>query len=189
MIGHSDIVARVKDVLSEHGGEVSVDIFADPVVLEDYIPRAIEDAVTMLAAKGFRVNVAEFSGQEINNAYELELPDGYIALLNLKLKGWSVAVTSETAVGSDRYKMAMNPYTKPGKNSPVVYRRGNVLVCLPKGELDHGEYNKTYNGTILNAGERETAAVVYMAAALVMGFFEDDNGKQRLSDISTNMLQ
>lgn len=188
MIAHGDIVARIKDILSEHGGEVSVDIFADPVVLEDYITRAISDAVTLLGAKGYRVNVARFTGQEMN-LDGLDVPVDYVALLLLKLDTWNVALTEEVAVGSERYRIAMNVYTKPGKNSPVVYRQGDLLVCVPHGEVEYGEYNAVYDGKNLNAEEREAAAVAYMAAALVMGFFEDDNGKQRLSDISTNILQ
>jgi hypothetical protein len=41
----------------------------------------------------------------------------------------------------------------------------------------------------LKADPKEATAVCYMTAALVLGMFGDDQGKQRLSDIATNMLQ
>jgi hypothetical protein len=51
-------------------------------------------------------------------------------------------------------------------------------------------YNKKYiDGEGIAAETKEATAVCYMTAALVLGMFSDDQGKQRLSDIATNMLQ
>ena len=51
-------------------------------------------------------------------------------------------------------------------------------------------FNKKYiDGEGITAETKEATAVCYMTAALVLGMFGDDQGKQRLSDISMNMLQ
>ena len=67
---------------------------------------------------------------------------------------------------------------------------GYSIMAMPPGEIELGLYNGVYDGANLYPrGEKEATAVCYMAAALVLGMFGDDLGKQRLSDVATNMLQ
>lgn len=214
---HAKIVQKVRDILNEHGGDDGLNIGTDRVLLEDYIESAIPDAVIMLAQKGYRVNVAQMTGEG-----EVELGDDFVSLIAVTSQEWNCAVDKTVPEGSPQEKMARNPYSTPGKNSPVciMCERGSnkKLVALPIAEVEV-VYNRRYEGqrlrlrrdelirvktedgvrfyakidgdmfNVLNAGDKEVAAVCYMAAALVMGMFGEDNAKQRLSDISTNILQ
>ena len=200
---HAEIVQKVRDILNEHGGDDGLSIGTDRVLLEDYIAVAIPDAVIMLAQKGYRVNAVEFAKRNSFNN-NIDLPTDFISLISIKLGKWKKAVTKITEVGSPEYNMAMNPYTAPGVNSPMCYKQGWTLVCIPDLPVGSGydtfklECNVKYNPYddkgvdpmfVISAEEKEATAVCYMAAALVLGMFGDDQGKQRLSDISTNMLQ
>jgi hypothetical protein len=186
-MSEDEIIKKVRDILNEHGGDDAISIATDRVLLEDYIKSAIPDAVVMLAQKGYRVNVHDFESVDEGR---IAVPDNYISLLCLKLDTWKKAVNRIVEVGSPEYLMAMNEFTKPGPNSPVCYRENNTLVCLPIGNIGIGAYNGTFDaGEGLEAEPKEATAVCYMTAALVLGMFGDDQGKQRLSDISINMLQ
>ncbi|MEE1092194.1 MAG: hypothetical protein UHZ01_03835 [Prevotella sp.] len=200
---HQEIVNKVKDILNEHGEVDALSISDDRVQLENYIAVAIPDAVVMLASKGYRVNAVEFAKRNTSN-HNIDLPTDFISLVSIKLGKWKKAVTKITEVGSPEYNMAMNPYTAPGVNSPMCYKQGWTLVCIPDLPVGSGydafklECNVKYNPYndkgrvdpmfVIGAEEKEATAVCYMAAALVLGMFGDDQGKQRLSDISTNLL-
>lgn len=200
---HNEIVNKVKSILNEHGEVDALSIGDDRVQLENYIGVAIPDAVVMLASKGYRVNAASINKRD--NGNNIELPNDFISLVSIKLNRWTKTVTKITEVGSPEYNIAMNPYTAPGVNSPMCYKKNNKLVCLPDKPVDgkfdtfEMECNVKYypyekNGDVdplfsIGAEEKEATAVCYMAAALVLGMFGDDQGKQRLSDIATNMLQ
>ena len=191
---HQEIVDKVQDILNEHGGENALSIATDRVMLDDYIKVAIPDAVTMLAVKGYRVNVKT-----------VVLPSkpitDYISLVSYKKPLWKKEVTKITERESPEYVMAQNEFTRPGVNTPIVFVNAEGdLEALPQPSVEdirndqdvvksYVSYNAKYDGQTLNAGEKEATAVCYMAAALVLGIFGDDQGKQRLSDISTNMLQ
>lgn len=191
---HNEIVEKVKSILNEHGEVDALSIVDDRVQLENYINTAIPDAVVMLANRGYRVNAVVNATQNLN-AGAVPIPADYVGLLTLKLDGWKRAVAHLTVVGSQEYNVAMNDYTRPGVNSPMCYRDGGKIVCLPTSGTTYSiEYNAVYDALgnadyELKAGPKEAVAVCYMAAALVLGMFGDDVGKQRLSDISTNMLQ
>lgn len=200
---HKEIIDKVRSILNEHGEVDAMSIGEDRVLLEDYIESAIQDAVIMLAQKGYRVNVSYINKRDAAN--NIVLPNDFISLVSIKLHSWNKAVTKITEVGSPEYNMAMNPYTAPGVNTPMCYKEDNKLRCMPDvykaGGFDafNLECNVVYNpynsnGEIddlasINADPKEATAVCYMTAALVLGMFGDDQGKQRLSDISTNMLQ
>lgn len=185
-MSENEIITKVRDILNEHGGDDAISIATDRVLLEDYIKSAIPDAVVMLAQKGYRVNACDFEG--IREGV-ITIPEDFISLLSLKLDTWKRAVNRVVEIGSPEYIMAMNEFTQPGPNSPICYRENDTLICRPEGEsIAFGMYNGTFTDTI-NAEPKEAAAVCYMTAALVLGMFGDDQGKQRLSDISMNMLQ
>ena len=182
---HEEIKQKIKDILNEHGGDSTVSIAEDRVLLDDYIKVAIPDAVTMLAVKGYAVNrkmAAAVSWSEVDT-------QDFISLITASANGWKRVVTKLTDINSPEFAMAQNEYTKPGVNTPMIVFANNKLSGLPIGSNVVVEYNAKYDGQTLNAGEKEATAVCYMAAAIVLGLFGDDNGKQRLSDISTNMLQ
>lgn len=186
-MSEDEIIKKVRDILNEHGGDDAISIATDRVLLDDYIKSAIPDAVVMLAQKGYRVNVCDFG--KINDG-RIAIPENFISLLCLKLDTWNKAANRIVEIGSPEYLMAMNEFTKPGPNSPVCYRENDTLVCLPIGNIGIGAYNGTFDaGEGLEAEPKEATAVCYMTAAFVLGMFGDDNGKQRLSDISINMLQ
>lgn len=212
-MGHTEIVQKVRDILNERGGDDAISIATDRVLLDEYIESAIPDAVVMLAQKGYRVNVVEF--REITDGGTVYPEDcffkDFISLIIVSSRLWRKDVTKLTDINSPEYKMAQNPYTAPGPNNPIVYskRGAGDLYFMPEKvngtaiELS-GLYNAKYNpykadaetGEMvvdenyeLKADPKEATAVCYMAAALVLGMFGDDQGKQRLSDISTNMLQ
>lgn len=204
---HQDIVNKVKDILNEHGEVDALSISDDRVQLENYIAVAIPDAVVMLASKGYRVNVVSFSNAKgFGDVVSEDLIfEDFISLIYATSLYWKKDVTELTELNSPAYKMAQNPYTAPGPNNPIGYLGlGYGLIFLP--DIDgndqpikiYGFYNAKYhpykdNGEIdekyeLKACPKEATAVCYMTAALVLGMFGDDQGKQRLSDISTNML-
>lgn len=216
---HGEITQKVRDILNEHGGDNALSITTDRVLLDEYIECAIPDAVIILAQRGFRVNpktqnTRNPKTQETGNAVvgepdnNIKLPGDFVSLIYVKLGQWKRKVTRVTEVGSPEYNMAMNVYTAPGVNTPMCYKEGDTLICLPDKPVKSGdtpavesvdtfimEYNAEYkqpendDTAALTASPKEAAAVCYMTAALVMGMFGDDQGKQRLSDISTNMLQ
>lgn len=216
---HGEITQKVRDILNEHGGDNALSITTDRVLLDEYIECAIPDAVIILAQRGFRVNpktqeTRNPETQETGNAVveepgnDIKLPGDFVSLIYVKLGQWKRKVTRVTEVGSPEYNMAMNVYTAPGVNTPMCYKEGDTLICLPDKPVKSNdtptaesvdsfimEYNAEYkkpendNTVALTASPKEAAAVCYMTAALVMGMFGDDQGKQRLSDISTNMLQ
>ena len=190
---HHEIVDKVKSILNEHGKVDALSISDDRVQLENYIAVAIPDAVVMLASKGYRVNVIKSTsiGETSCNA------PGFISLVSVESPTWNRIVTTLTEVGSPEYIMAMNKFTAPNKNTPICYKtvepilQGVTLHFIP--DITAGEteviFNTEYDGENLKAEPKEATAVCYMAAALVLGMFGDDQGKQRLSDICTNMLQ
>lgn len=224
---HDEIIQKVRGILNEHGGDNALSITTDRVLLDEYIECAIPDAVIILAQRGFRVNpktqntrnpetqeTGNPESQNTGNAVveepenDIKLPDDFVSLIYVKLGQWKRKVTRVTEVGSPEYNMAMNVYTAPGVNTPMCYKKGDTLICLPDEPVKSDdtpavesvdtfimEYNAEYkkptdtNVVALTASPKEAAAVCYMTAALVMGMFGDDQGKQRLSDISTNMLQ
>ena len=189
---HAKIVQKVRDILNEHGGDDAINIATDRVLLDEYIESAIPDAVVMLASKGYAVNVYEFD-LAVNSGQDRVVLSGdvdFISLISLQLKGWKVATKTVHSIDSPAYIMAMNPYTGPTASKPFCWEYDYSIMAMPPGEIELGLYNGVYDGAKLySRGEKEATAVCYMAAALVLGMFGDDQGKQRLSDISTNMLQ
>lgn len=211
---HQEIVNKVKSILNEHGEVDALSIGEDRVQLENYIAVAIPDAVVMLASKGYRVNAVSFSniaGAATDVVSEDLIFNDFISLIYASSPSWIKPVTELTDVNSPEFKMAKNPYTAPGYNNPIGYLEvGGSLYFLPdmdrveKPVKINGFYNAKYNpykedaetgGMVidenykLKADPKEATTVCYMAAALVLGMFGDDQGKQRLSDIATNMLQ
>lgn len=187
---HPDIVEKIKSILNEHGGTDELYIGKDRVQLEDYIDAAIPDAVVMLASKGYAVNKKKVRLSDLGD----EIAAGeFISLIEATSLKWNKKVTKLTSVDSPEFIMSQNPFTKPGPNTPIVWWDDSYgdLRAAPwnDDETVSFTFNKKYiAGEGIEAESKEATAVCYMAAALVLGMFGDDAGKQRLSDISTNLL-
>ena len=187
---HTEIVNKVKSILNEHGEVDAVSIGEDRVLLEDYIESAIPDAVIMLAQKGYRVNVKTLHNVDFED--DTVIQDGdFVSLILVRSPQWKKVVTKLTDMNSPEYVMAQNDFTRPGAHSPIVFWDGAELYSIPgAGSEAVVVYNAKYNADNgIEAEPKEATAVCYMTAALVSGMFGDDQGKQRLSDIATNMLQ
>lgn len=185
---HEEIVDKVKNILNEHGEVDVMNIGEDRVQLEGYIESAIPDAVVMLAQKGYAVNVHEL--ENLEDGEHCTIPANFISLIEVKLDTWRRAVNTVHSVGSPGYIMAQNEFTQPGPNTPICWKEYDQLFFLPPGDsFGIGMYNAAYDTEEgINAEPKEATAVCYMTAALVLGMFGDDQGKQRLSDVSTNLL-
>lgn len=197
---HTDIVAKVRTILNEHGDPVQLSITDDNVMLDDYIENAIGDAVTLLASKGHEVNVKmidKWGGLPLRA--ENATLDDFISLIEARSPLWNRTVTKLLEKEDTRVKMANNPYAKPGPNKPIGWR-------VPEGEKDflHFEpsdidgtgvevsirYNAKYDkDTGLKATEKEATAVCYMAAALTAEILGDVDTMNRLAEITTGLLQ
>lgn len=186
---HKEIVDKVKSILNEHGEVDAVSIGEDRVLLEDYINVAIPDAVIMLAQKGYRVNVKTLENVDFEDDPVIKDND-FVSLILVRSPQWKKKVTKLTDINSPEYVMAQNAFTRPGVHSPIVYLESYGLHAIPSTDNATIIYNAKYNaGAGITAEPKEATAVCYMTAAFVLGMFGDDQGKQRLSDIATNMLQ
>lgn len=190
-MSENEIITKVRDILNEHGGDDAISIATDRALLEDYIKSAIPDAVVMLAQKGYVVNKStvrtEDPGEDIATG-------DFVSLISASCLNWNKEVTKLTSVDSPEFVMSQNPFTKPGPNTPIVWwdELYGDLRAAPwdSGAKIHFVFNKKYiAGEGITAEPKEATAVCYMTAAIVLGMFGDDQGKQRLSDISINMLQ
>lgn len=190
-MSEADIIRKVRDILNEHGGDDDISIGTDRVLLEDYIKSAIPDAVVMLAQKGYAVNKKKVS---VSDHGDERAGGEFISLIGATSSEWNKEVTKLTAMDSPEFIMSRNPFTQPGPNTPIVWWDDVLGDLFAKPWTDDKSVTFTFNkkyidGEGITAETKEAAAVCYMAAAIVLGMFSDDQGKQRLSDIATNMLQ
>lgn len=174
---------RVRYILNEER-DLQLSIDTDTVDLDEYIDRALKDAVVMLANLGHRINPK--SGMA-NEQGVFNIPDDFISVIAIRCNGWGRSIGKVAEIGSAEYNVAMNEFTAPKKNSPFAYYDGDTIICLPQGEGDV-EYNAAL-GEEFYGDERAQMAVAYMAAALVAAVLEDDNSKTRFSNIVTELLK
>ena len=198
---HEDVVTRVRLILNEHGSDDSLTIATDRVLLDDYIERAIPDAVVLLTSKGFDI-LNDVAHVDVGDNGEIEVSN-FLSLISINHNSWKKRVYKLTDRNSPAFIMAQNTFTKPGPNSPIAWLHASfsdkvkirTLPELPKTADSNTAkvsvfYNKTYNkNSGLGCGEPVSTAVCYMAAAIVLGLFGDEMGEKRLSELSTTMLQ
>lgn len=182
----TELISMVRTVLNEHGEELALSISDDNVKLNDYIDRALPDAVAKLAVDGKRINP-----KSLNSTIDygvVEVPEDFISLAEVKLTTWKIPVVSVVEPYSPEYRRAMNRYTAPGAFSPICLRDGDNFKLLPTGNVERFVYNATL-GDEFYGDARAASAVVYMAAALVCSYFEDDAAGQRLSEQAMTFLK
>lgn len=183
------LVARVRTVLNEYGSDFNFSISEDNVKLDNYIAQALPDAVEMLSAEGKMIN-PKTANVSVDTGL-ITLPDDFVSLISVKLATWYIAATYIAEKGSPEYRRAMNTYTPPGLNTPICFREsGNTVAVRPATATDtaillyNAKLEETFNGD-----SKAADAVVYMAASLVLAYFEDDNGKNRLAELATLYLK
>lgn len=182
-MNRSELVDMVRTVLNEHGEDLTFSIADDNVRLNDYINRALPDAVVSLAVDGRAINPATET-MTANAEGTYTLPDDFVSLVKAKLSNWVGVATKVIEPTEPEYRRAMNTYTAPGVNNPVCLRDGiSTIMFLPQGTVKEFVYNATL-GEAFNGNERACKAVVYMAAALVCSYFEDNAGMQRLAEMA-----
>lgn len=174
-------------MLNEYGADLTLSISDDNVKLDNYIEQALSDAVAMLATEGRTINPKSISISAESGMYSL--PDDFVSVISVELPEWNVAATRIVGKNTPEYRRAKNIYTPPGVNTPICYREGAAtFVCVPSG----GDAKMLYNATLVDtfSGDDKTAdAVAYMAASLVLAYFEDDNGKNRLAELAMLYLK
>lgn len=177
-----ELVNMVRTVLNEHGEDLAFSVADDNVKLNDYIDRALLDAVTGLAVEGRAINPV--STVLTSSADVYSLPNDFVSLVKAKCRDWACVATRIVEPTEAEYRRALNTHTAPGKNAPKCLRDGiNTIKFLPVGTLTEFIYNASL-GETFNGSERACKAVVYMAAALVCSFFEDTAGMQRFMELS-----
>lgn len=184
----TDLKLMVRTVLNEYGENYTFSLeLGQDAHLDDYIERALPDAVALLATDGKWVNPKSVTPTTEDGLFVL--PEDYLSLIVVKLKEWNIPQTRLVEAGSPEYRRAFNKFTEPGINSPVCLRYGNdKMKCLPAGEMETFVYNAMLADgeySDFNGDEKACKAVVYMAAALVFSYFENDSGKQRMSELAT----
>lgn len=182
----SELVNRVKTILNEAGEDVTLSIADDVLSLTDYIERALPDAVAVLSKEGLCINPQQV--ESINDG-KVALPDTFLSVVEVKLKGWRIALTKVEKKDSLAYRRAMNTHTAPTESRPICYREGaDAIVCLPKGEIDVFLYNAMLEDTF-NGDEVAANAVAYMAASIVASIFGNDAAATRLKTTAMEALQ
>lgn len=187
-----DLKSRVKTVLNEYGGDLALSISDDNVKLANYIEQALDDAVAVLSKEGAVINPKDCE-TEVTSSNKLawvDMPEDFLSLISLKLDLWERDVNHLSPLNSAEYKRSQNKYTKPGNNSPICYSLGEGMIyCEPIGDnVETFMYNAKLGGKFYG-NENAANAVVYMAASLVLAYFEDDNGKNRLAELASLYLK
>ena len=162
---HEELVNGVLAKLNEIGYSDDVSLITENnTQLTDYIEVAIRDAVVNLD----RVNTKEKS---VPADGVVVLDEDFVSLVEATGDSWNRAVSVITEKGTAAYNMAMNEYTAPKANSPMVVREGvRKLMFLPNtnGTM---VYNAAYGGAGI-AGESEARLVIDAAAQIVYNIFK-----------------
>ena len=162
---HAEIVNEVLAKLNEIGYSDDVSLITDDnTKLTDYIEVAIKDAVMQLD----RVNPKEVN---IAATGSVELAEDFVSLIEVKGLDWSRAVSVITEKGTPEYIMAMNKYTAPKKNSPMVVREGKRYLVLLPACAGVMIYNAAYDKSVGITGESESRQVINAAAEIVYKIF------------------
>lgn len=182
---HEELVDEVLAKLNEIGYSDDMQLITDNgLTLEDYIEIAIKDAVVQLdrvnPKRVFLVYNEPDSGLiepgklVVGADGTVELGEDFVSLIEVEGDGWNRPVSMVTERGTPEYVMAMNEYTAPKANSPMVTRKGKRGLRLMPATGGVMVYNAAYGGTGIT-GEAESRLVVDAAAQIVYKIFADGN--------------
>lgn len=175
---HEEIVDEVLAKLNEIGYEDDVSLITDDNTrLTDYVEVAIRDAVMQIdrcnpMRIGFKSGENDGVNVHISDSGVLNLDLDFVSLIEVEAKEWNRAVSVITEKGTPEYAMAMNEYTRPKANSPMVLRDGTRSVkLLPVPTEGTMVFNAAYKGGGIT-GEAESRLVVDLAAQIVYKIFD-----------------
>ena len=164
---HNELTNGVLARLNEIGYNAGLTLITDDTLnLTEYVEVAIKDAVLRLEG----VNLKECS---VNYDGTIDLPEDFVSVVKVKCDSWKRAVAVVTEVDTPAYVLAMNQYTAPTKNNPVVVMSGvRKLQAMPS---DKGTmlYNAAYDGESGIKGDKESAQVMELAAEIIYKIFGD----------------
>lgn len=163
---HTELVNEVLVKLNEIGYSDNVSLISDDGLrLTDYIETAIRDAVMQLD----RVNPKEV---DVAASGVVVLDEDFVSLLEVNGASWKRAVSTITEKGTPEYVMAMNEFTQPGVNTPMVIRESERSLKLLPATSGSMIYNAAYDGEGIT-GESESRQVVNVAAEIVLKILEN----------------
>lgn len=175
---HEELVNEVFAKLNEIGYNENVSLITDDnTKLTDYVEVAIRDAVMQIDRCNpkritFKAGGDDGMNVPISDSGMLTLDLNFVSLLEVNAKEWNRAVSVITEKGTPEYVMAMNEYTKPKANSPMVLRDGVRSVrLLPVPSEGSMVFNAAYDGNGI-MGESESRLVVDLAAQIVYKIFD-----------------
>lgn len=163
-----------------------------PDVEEFNIPAFLDEAVRWVVNS---VPVSALGDGDDNN-FELTIPDGFLRLISLKMKGWKVPVMDALTIDNPRYWQQQNPALRAGVSRPVVfldyvgyqfdpYPRGEgVSEEFPKGEIvginifkmDKGDDGLYSDESYENYPDKLLDITAWKTAELIFSMMQDANG-------------
>lgn len=163
-----------------------------PDVEEFNIPAFLDEAVRWVVKS---VPVSALGDGDDNN-FELSIPEGFLRMILLKMKGWRVPVMDALDTDNPRYWQQQNPALRAGKSRPVVfldyagcefdpYPRGEGISDeFPKGEIerinifkmDKGEDGLYTEEAYETYPDKLLDITAWKTAELIFSVMQDANG-------------
>ncbi len=194
MITTQELVDKVLMLLNEPGVEPSITLLSeDTCALSDTVQQLLPDAVLFVqnnkAFGALNPKACSVAPSQITEHGDgsgvIELPDDFVALVELHLDGWERSCTFLQPQGSALALAQGNKYTRAGRCKPVcvdgVNAQGKRVVnyySLPVDKnvvVDKFVYEAVFNpqeGLSCEQGNPLVWAVVYQCAGLVYNVFE-----------------
>lgn len=118
------IIQKVKHKLDEVSPLEEGNPVGSPII-EKFLDSSVTDLYSILPAhliKSTDISEQTISGNT-DGSGTIEMPDGFIKLVNLKLTDWNRPVSKTITEEDPKYKLQFNAYTRGGKSKPVVVQR------------------------------------------------------------------
>lgn len=206
------IIEKVKSLLNEMKAVPDSESGADEdnLRLDDYIASSIPDAVLQVqrgsATGPVNIRTADVvQGSLVTRADGtgyLFLPDDYLLLRCLLMKGWSRPCVAAYSMGSPMERAQRNAHSRAGSDKPVCVESRDaagrrILEYFSVGsgvepQVMQFAYEVPYNAAngLSPACDASLAlAVCYMCAALVLTVFENKNGAETLMGIASSFMK
>lgn len=203
-----EIVIKVRSIMNDLGEDESLTLLSeDTVKLEEYIRRAIPDAVLLVQQNSSvrSVNAVTSAATVTEDAttgfVKIDVPEDYVRMIAIKLASWDKAVSETYAYGSEQYRRQCNTVTRSGAANPIViegYKPDGKRVLEmydPKKTSKSTElfvYESSYDSSkglsTLNGNDPLAVAVCYMTASLVYRYFENTATAEELAKVSLSLI-